>query len=280
MAQEVSHPNKSYFPKEDLTKGEIFEYYERVGERMLSYLAGRPLSMRRFPEGIGESGFYQKSVPDHFPDWIKTIEVEKKEDGESQELVDCCDLKTLLYLANQGVLEFHPWLSRKDKLNHPDRAIVDLDPDGDDPELVRRAALTVMKELQKREEEVYVCTTGSSGYHLVMPRDRKRTFEEVREELQELAAELAEEHSDLLTDEHRKEKRKGRVYLDVARNAYAQTSICIYSVRAIPGAPVAVPLRTDELEQSDLTPQKYTVQNLFRRLGQVEDPWDGFPSSG
>lgn len=271
---EISHPDKLYFPEDGLTKLDIVEYYEKVGERMLPFLKDRPLSMLRYPDGIEGSGFYQKQVPDYFPDWIATVSVKKKEDGTTQELVCCNNLETLLYLTNQGCLEFHPWLSRKGSLNKPDKVVIDLDPSDEGSDKVLQAARIMLEELHKRNYEANVMTTGSSGYHLITPLDGKRTFDEVRDEWRTLTNQAADSHSNLLTVEQRKAKRGSRVYLDIARNAYAQTSICPYSVRARPTAPVATPLRPDELEDSGLHPRQYHVRNLFRRLAQLKQaPW-------
>jgi bifunctional non-homologous end joining protein LigD len=273
---EISHPDKIYFPEEHITKLEIVEYYQKIGERMLPFLKGRPLSMLRFPDGIEGQGFFQKQVPDHFPEWLPRVTVEKKEDGTHQELVSCDNLETLIYLANQGCLEFHTWLSKADKLDYPDKAVIDLDPSDDNMKKVREAARVLVRELQDREIEVQLMTSGSSGYHLITPLNSKRTFDEVRADWKELTVDVAEAHPDLLTTEQRKAKRGNRVYLDIARNAYAQTSICPYSVRARKGAPVAAPLRLDELDDSEIHPRKYGVQNLFRRLSQLKRaPWEG-----
>lgn len=266
---EISHPGKLYFPDSALTKLDIVEYYQKIGERMLPYLKDRPLSMLRYPDGIEGGGFFQKQVPDYFPDWISRVAVKKKEDGTSQELVCCNDLETLVYLANQGCLEFHPWLSKRGDLNKPDKAVVDLDPSDEDATKVLQAARVMLEELQSRDYQVKVMTTGSSGYHLIAPLGAEKTFDEVREELKELTAQAAKSHPDLLTVEQRKAKRGNRVYLDIARNAYAQTSICPYSVRAREAAPVATPLRLHELNESSMHPRKYTVRNIFRRLGQL-----------
>jgi bifunctional non-homologous end joining protein LigD len=242
---------------------------------MLPFLKDRPLSMLRFPDGIEGQGFFQKQVPGHFPEWIPRVTVEKKEDGTNQELVRCDNMETLIYLANQGCLEFHPWLSKADKPDYPDKAVIDLDPSDDDARRVREAAKVLVKELQKRKIEVKIMTSGSSGYHLITPLNADRPFDQVRAEWKELTVDLAEAHPDLLTTEQRKAKRGNRVYLDIARNAYAQTSICPYSVRARKGAPVAAPLRLDELDDADLHPRDYGVQNLFRRLSQLKTvPWE------
>lgn len=270
---DISSPDKLYFPDSEITKGDILEYYQRISGFMLGYLKNRPLVLQRFPEGIDGESFYQKQVPDYFPDWIETVEVMKKGDGTKQQLVVCNDQDTLLYLVNQGTLTFHPWLSRKDRLDVPDRAVIDLDPSSDDPAQVRQAARVVCEALAEREIIVCPTTTGSSGYHLVIPLRRGDTFDQVRDKLKKLSDELVQAHPDLLTAEQRKKKRGDKVYLDIARNAYAQTSVSIYSVRALPGAPVATPLTLAELDRSELSPRSYTVDNIFRRLAQKKVVW-------
>lgn len=269
---EFSSLDKIYFPESGLTKGQILDYYRRVAPLMLPYLKERPVTLHRFPEGIGGEGFYQKQVPDYFPSWIPTVTVEKRTDGKSQDLVLVNNTETLLYLVNQGCLVFHPWLSRVDRLEEPDRAVIDLDPSGCEPDKIREAAQKVYGRLAPHHS-LYVTTTGSTGYHLVLPLRRGSTFEEVREQLRVIAEALVSEFPDELTTQHRKSEREGRVYLDIARNAYAQTSVAIYSVRARQGAPIATPIEKDELKRTDLTPTTYRLENIFRRLGQKEDPW-------
>lgn len=272
---ELSHLDKLYFPEDGISKGDVVEYFERVAPLMLEYLCDRPLMMQRFPEGIKNQSFYQKQVPEYFPDWIETVVVERKGSEDDQELVLCNNTETLIYLVNQGCFTFHPWLSRKDRLDEPDRAIIDLDPSGQDNDRVRQAARVVVSELKALDLEVFATTTGSSGYHLILPLRRGKSFDEVRADLGRLTHDMESNHSSLLTTQHRVDKRGGKVYLDIARNGYAQTSVGIYSVRALPGAPVATPISLNELERSDLDPQKYTIKNLFRRLAQKDDPWQG-----
>ena len=268
---ELSHLDKLLFPESGITKGELVDYYRRVAETMLPHLRDRPLSMHRFPDGIGKEGFFQKNVPDHFPEWFDRVELEKEGGTVSYAVVN--DAASLVYIANQGCITPHLSLARRDKPHRPDRLIFDLDPSDDDFGKVQEGASHLKELLDELELPVFVQTTGSRGLHLVVPLDRSEDFEPVRKFAHELSEKLAKRHSKLLTVEQRKDKRGDRVFLDYLRNAYGQTSVAPYSVRAKEGAPVATPLRWKEAAAGDLTPQKYTLKNLFRRLSQIEDPW-------
>ena len=125
---EISNHDKVLFPKKKITKGTLVEYYERIAPLMLPYLKDRPLTLQRFPNGVTESGFYQKNASDYFPDFIQTVEVETEEGTNTQ--IICNDTKSLVYLANQGTIAFHIWLSRKDRMRQPDKVVFDLDPSG------------------------------------------------------------------------------------------------------------------------------------------------------
>ncbi|HSL83627.1 MAG TPA: non-homologous end-joining DNA ligase [Thermoanaerobaculia bacterium] len=269
---ELSNTGKVLFPDAGITKGDLVEYYRRVAPTMLPHLRGRPVSMQRFPDGIGGKRFFQKDAPDYFPDWIRFEEVAKE--GGTVRHVVCDDAATLVYLANQACITPHVWLSRVEHLELPDRMIFDLDPpDASEKGLapVRQAARTVRDRLRELGFEPFLTTTGSRGFHVVVPLEPEAGFDEVRAFAHALARELAARQPDRLTVETRKDKRGDRVFLDYLRNGYAQTAVPPYAVRARPGAPVATPVSWDEL--SGLDPRRYTVKNLFQRLGQKEDPW-------
>lgn len=270
---ELSNLDKVLFPDDGFTKGDLIDYYQRIAPTILPHLADHPLSLQRFPNGIQAEGFYQKEIPDYFPDWIRRVSVEVKEDQTRQDQVVCDNVETLVYLANQACLTLHPWLSRADKLNHPDKLIFDLDPPGDDFETVRFAAGRLREMLQEMGLVPFVMTTGSKGLHVVAPLDRSADFDEVRAFVRQLADELARQEPERLTTETRKEQRQGRVFLDYLRNAYGQTGVVPYTVRAKPGAPVATPLEWAELANPRLHSQRYTLRNIFQRLGQKADPW-------
>lgn len=269
---ETSNEDKVLFPDDGITKGDLIDYYEAIAPRLLPWLRDRPLVLQRFPDGIEEEGFYQKQVAEHFPGWISTVRVGKSGDG-TQDLVVCDEKATLVYLANLGCVALHPWLCRKDRLHHPDQLVVDLDPPGDDFVPVRDAARACRELFDALGLPTFVKTTGSKGLHIVVPLDRSADFDTVREFARNAMRVLAARQPDALTTQVRKEKRKGRVFLDVARNAYAQTAVAPYAVRPLPGAPVATPIGWDELGRVDA--RSFTIANLLRRLGRREDPWKG-----
>jgi len=270
---ELSSLDKVYFPQSGLTKGDLIAYYLKIADTMLPYLRGRPLTLHRFPDGIGKDGFFQQNISPYFPAWIARVTVEKEEGGDVTHAI-CDDAATLVYLAQQGVITPHVWLSTVEDLRRPDRLIFDLDPadNTEDYGPVRQAARIVGEALRALGLTPFVMTTGSNGFHVTAPLVREDDFDTVRALAQELAGLLAAQHPDLLTDEQRIAQRQGRIYLDTLRNSYAHTAVPPYAVRAKPGAPAATPLDWDELD-SAMTPRRYTIENLFRRLAQKPDPW-------
>jgi bifunctional non-homologous end joining protein LigD len=269
---ETSNEAKLLFPDAGITKGDLIDYYEAVAPHLLPWLRERPLVLERYPDGIAAEGFYQKQVPKHFPDWISTVRVEKS-GGEEQDLVVCDARATLAYLANQGCVTLHPWLCRADRLKHPDLLVVDLDPPGQDFATVRDAARACRELFEELDLPIYLKTTGSKGVHLVIPLDRGADFDAVRGFARDAMELLAGRRPQALTTEIRKNERRGRIFLDIARNAYAQTAVAPYSVRPLPGAPVATPIDWDELSRVDA--RSFTVKNVLRRLAQRECPWRG-----
>lgn len=267
----ISSPDKVLFPGDGITKFEMAEYYRKVTEVALRHYRDRALSMHRYPDGIDGDDFFQKNVSDYFPDWIDRATLPKK-DGEVTHVV-ANDAATLVYLANQACITPHLALSRVDRPENPDRMIFDLDPSDDDFDKVRDTARRLREFLGDLKLTSFVQTTGSRGLHVVVPLDREADFDEVRALSHRICRALADRHPDLMTVEQRKAKRGKRVFLDYLRNAYGQTSVAPYAVRARPGAPIATPLEWDEVGESGLTPRKYRIGNIFRRLGQRQDPW-------
>jgi bifunctional non-homologous end joining protein LigD len=267
----VSNLDKVLFPDSGLTKGDLIEYYRRIADVALPHLRDRPVSMHRFPDGIGGHGFFQKNIPEHFPAWIERQTLEKE--GGSVTHVLANDAATLVYLADQGCITPHVGLSRIDRIDAPDRLILDLDPSGEDFAEVQDAAREAKALLDQLGLPSFVKTTGSRGLHVVVPLDRSADFDQVRGFARAAAAHLAERNPDKLTVEQRKAARGERVFVDYLRNGYAQTAVAPYAVRAIEGAPVAAPLTWAEALADGMSPQKYTIENIFRRLGQRDDPW-------
>jgi bifunctional non-homologous end joining protein LigD len=271
---ETSNADKSLFPDAGLTKADLIAYYRRIAGIMLKYLDGRPISMHRFPDGIGAEGFYQKEVPDYFPDWIGTVDV-KLEEGGTQRQVTVADAATLVYLANQACITPHVWLSKSGNLDRPDRMIFDLDPPDGRFALVQTGARAVRSLLEEVGLQSFVMTTGSRGLHVAVPLDATEDFDNVRQFARDVAGLVADRNPERFTVETRKNKRRGRLFLDYLRNSYAQTAVPPYAVRARAGAPVATPLTWDEAGASGLNPRKYNIKNIFRRLGQKGDAWSG-----
>jgi bifunctional non-homologous end joining protein LigD len=271
----VANLDKVIFPDEGITQGDLLDYYRGIADTILPHVRGRPLTMQRFPDGIDAEGFYQKEAPDYFPDWIERVSIEVEGEGEAQPQVVCGDVATLVYLVDQGCITPHVWLSRADKLHYPDKLIFDLDPPDDAFEPVRSAAQSLRDLLEEIELPAFVMTTGSRGLHVVVPLDRSADFDTVRACAKDLARLLTKRQPDRLTVEMRKAKRGDRIFLDYLRNSYGQNGVAPYAVRAKPSAPVATPLDWDELSDPDLNSQSYRVKNIFRRLGQKDDPWRG-----
>ena len=268
----VSRPDKVLFPDAGITKGDLAAHYERVARPMLRHIKGRPISMQRFPDGIGKQGFFHKEVPDHFPDWVKRVKVRKQ--GGTVTHVLACDANTLVYLVDQACITPHVWLSRSDELERPDRLVFDLDPSNGSFAQVRAAARLLGELLDSIGLAPFAMTTGSRGLHVWVPLRRQAVFDEVRQFARDLARVMVERAPDELTLEARKQKRAGRILIDIMRNGYAQTAVPPYAVRPRPGAPVATPLRWRELSDASLAPDKFTVRNIGRRLSRIGDPWE------
>ncbi|MBD3207611.1 ATP-dependent DNA ligase [Candidatus Bathyarchaeota archaeon] len=274
----VSSLDKIFYEKVGVTKGDMIDYYMKIFSTMEPHIAERPLTLHRYPDGVKGEDFYQKETPDDIPDYVETVEIEKKENGSQQQLL-CSNKATLVYLANLGTIEFHIWLCRRDKLHHPDKLVFDLDPPGDDFEPVRDAAFDLKDMMEEIKLKPYVMTTGSDGLHVAASLDREHEFDGVRDFAEKIASQLAADNPKKYTTEIRKNKRQGRLFLDVARNAYGQTSVVPYSLRAREECSVATPLDWDELHDSDIYSRSYTIENIFQRLGQKDDPWEDFYES-
>jgi bifunctional non-homologous end joining protein LigD len=266
-----THPERVLFPQDGITKGDLMDYYLMVADTMLPPMRDRPLHVQRYPRGVDEEGFVQKETPEYYPDWIRRITVEK-EGGHVTQVV-CENAATLVYLANQSCITPHLWLSRTDRLHQPDRMVLDLDPSVDDFEIVRATARSLRDLLTELDLPAFLMTTGSRGLHVAVPLDRSADFDTVRAFAQEVAEELVRRDPKRLTTEQRKEERRGRLFVDTGRNAYAQTAVAPYAVRAKPGAPVATPLDWKELEDRHLNARHFTLRNLRQRLDQKTDPW-------
>jgi bifunctional non-homologous end joining protein LigD len=267
---EVTNRGKVMFPRDGITKGDMVDHYSKIARFMLPHVRGRPVSMLRYPDGIDGESFYQKQVPERFPKWFPTVTVRKK-GGQVVHAV-CEKEADLAYLANLACVTPHVWLSQVGSLDHPDRMVLDMDPSGDDFDMVKDAARSARKELMAVGLAPFLMTTGSRGLHVTAPLDRKAPFDEVLS-LAKLVAERMTEADERFTTERLKSERDGRLMIDVFRNAYAQTAVPPYAVRARDGAPVATPLEWEELDDPGLSSRKYGLRTICQRLEVRGDPW-------
>jgi len=270
--------NKLMFPDINVGKRDLIGYYADIADVMTRHLFDRCLTLQRFPDGIESDGFYQQRYAGHFADSVECRSVPNAEGTESIEHIVLRSRDGLEYLADQATIAFHGWLSRVDRPDHPDKLIFDLDPagSGGDFGLLVDCARDLKSALEAREMRSFVMTTGSRGLHVAAPLDGHAPFDDVRAFARQIAAAVVEKSPQRYTIEQRKKARAGRLYIDTTRNAYGQTAVIPYSLRALPGAPVAAPLDWEELGRKGMGPQRYRFDNIRRRLAQKQDPWRDF----
>jgi bifunctional non-homologous end joining protein LigD len=274
----ITHPEKVLFPDDGITKGELAAYYEAIAPSMLPHLSGRPVTMERYPAGIDKPGFLQKDVSKGFPEWLARVEVPKKGGVVHHPLVG--DTRSLLWLANQNCVTPHVWTSRVPNLYQPDICVFDLDPSEDEPDALRAAAVAVRDLLNELGLLSWVKTSGSKGFHIVVPLDGKSGFDEVAGFAQAVATILVKRHPQNLTMEFSKVDRGGRILIDTWRNGYSATFAAAYAVRAKSGAPVSAPCTWAEVELGTVGPRTFTLRTMISRVADVGDLWSDLSSRG
>ena len=252
----ITHPDKILFPADGITKGELAAYYDAVAPLMLPHLRGRPVTMERFPSGIGTKGFMQKDVSKGFPPWLERVEVPKKGGSVRHPLVG--DRRSLRWLANQNCITPHVWPSRVPELLHPDVCVFDLDPAREDPDVLRAAVLAVRDLLGELGLRSWVKTSGSKGFHVLVPLDGAAAFDEV----------AAFAHG------------VGRILVDTGRNGYSATFAAAYAVRPKAGAPISAPCGWGEVERGAAGPRTFTLRTIAPRIAGADDPWSDMPRHG
>lgn len=273
----VERPEKVLFEADGITKSDLVAYYRAVSERFISYARDHPMVLRRFPDGISEPGFFQKQVPEWYPSWIRRVSVAKQE-GVLDQLV-CDDEATLVFLADQGAIELHLLLSSTAALDKPDRLIFDLDPGpGATLGVLRATARDIYTLMGALGLKAYLMTSGSHGYHVVVPLAARDTFAAVHGFARGAAGLVASWDPAKRTTHGRKSAREARVFIDYLRNGYAQSAIAPYSVRAQPGAPVAMPIAWEELETAE--PRSWRLKEVTRSGPRHPDPWEDFAANG
>jgi bifunctional non-homologous end joining protein LigD len=271
----ITHPEKILFPGSGITKGALCAYYESVAAVMVPHIAGRPVTMERYPAGIDKKGFIQKDVSKGFPAWLARVEVERR-DGKGEEPVHyplVNDARSLLWIANQNSITPHVWTSRVPDLAHPDLCVFDLDPSREDPKALRAAALAVRALMDELALPTFVKTSGSKGFHIVVALDGEADFETVWRFAHGAGAVLVKRHPELLTQEFIKADRADRIFVDTGRNGQGATFAAVYAVRAKAGAPVSAPCTWQEVESAAVGPQTFTLTTMSRRLAEHGDLW-------
>ena len=274
----VSHPEKILFPDDGITKGEMAAYYESVAPAMVPLIRGRPVTMERFPSGIGAKGFMQKDVSRGFPASLQRVEVPKKGGVVNYPLVQSTD--DLLWLANQNCVTPHVWTSRVPDLAHPDVCVFDLDPSEDNLDALRTTTIAVRDLLAELGLDSWVKTSGSKGFHVVVPLDGKTGFEQVTAFAYAAAAFLVQRYPENMTLEFIKADRGARLYVDVGRNVPGATFAAPYAVRPKPGAPISAPCTWEEIEAGDVHPRSFTLRHMGERLDTVGDLWAELAAHG
>jgi bifunctional non-homologous end joining protein LigD len=274
----ITHPEKVLFPADGITKGDLAAYYEAAAPVILPHLRGRPLTMERYPSGIGAEGFWQKSVTKGFPAWLKRVSVPKK--GGTVHYPVITDERSLLWVTNQNTITHHVWISRVPKLDLPDVCVFDLDPSKDDPAAVRAAAIDLRDLLDELGLPSWVKTSGSKGFHIVVPVDGKTPVDAVAGFANAVGTLFTKRFPDRLTQEFSKADRGGRIYVDTGRNGYGATFAAAYTVRAKPGAPVSAPCTWEEIERGKVQPQTFTLRDMPERIDKVGDLWTDLRKRG
>ena len=267
----ITHPDKVLFPADGITKGELAAYYDAVAWAMLPHLARRPVTLERFPAGIDAKGFMHKSVTKGFPAWLERVEVPKHGGTVFHPLIN--DRRALAWMANQNCITPHVWNRRVPDLMHPDLCVIDLDPSRDDPPVLRDATLAVRDVLAGRGLASWVKTSGSKGFHVVVPVDGRSGLDDVWRFADDVADELVARDPAHFTREFHKSDRGGRILVDVGRNGYSATFAAAYAVRPRPGAPVSAPCTWDEIASGAATPRTFTLRTMAARLEAVGDLW-------
>lgn len=269
---EFTHKDKVFFPEKNYTKGDLIEYYDQIGATMLPYLKDRPCNLLRQPNGYTGSSFFQKDMKDTVPEWVRTEAVYSESNKQELHYYVCDSKEALLYMVQLGCIEINPWSSRLKKLNKPDWAVVDLDPEGIGFDKVIEVAKVVHAVCEELGVPNYPKTSGKTGIHIFIPTGAKYTYEQVRQFAQLIASLVHDRTVKLTSLERDPKKRQHKIYLDYLQNRESQTLAAPYSVRPTKEASVSTPLHWDEVN-SRLKPANFTIENLPDRLKQTGDLW-------
>ena len=266
----ITNPDKIFYPDQGYTKGDLLSYYHSVAPLLLPHLAGRALSLSRFPDGIDGNTFYEKRTPGHAPDWIVRAPMLSGREGGIIEFVTVSDIESLLWVVNTGAIEMHAWLSRVDRADLPDVALFDLDPqEGSSWEQVTYVAGLINVLLERLGLAGYPKTSGSRGLHIHVPLEPIHSYTRVRRFVETVGNMIAGADPEAATMEWDKASRGAIVFIDHNQNVGGKNTAAVYSVRPVPGARVSMPLLWDELDR--VTPDHFTIGSVWERLRQYGD---------
>jgi bifunctional non-homologous end joining protein LigD len=266
----LSNVDKDFFPDDGYTKGDLIQYYTAVAPLLLPHLAGRAMSLARYPNGATGDFFYEKQCPAHAPEWLVTAPLHSSHRGEPISFCTAPDVESLEWIANLGCIEMHPWLSRVSRPAYPDFAVFDLDPqEGATWQQVVYVAGLVRVLLERLGLAAYPKTSGASGLHIYVPLEATHEYEEVRRFVETLGRMIESVDPDTVTMQWDIPKRGPRVFIDHNQNVGGKTMASVYSVRPRPGAPVSAPITWDEVDS--VHPDDFTIATVWDRFRQYGD---------
>lgn len=269
---QFTHLDKVFFSERGYTKGDLIHYYEAVADYILPYLVDRPMSMLRQPDGYKDHGFFQKDITFHVPKFARTFTVFSESTKENVHFLLCNNIETLLYMVQLGSIEINPWSSTTKRPEHPDWAVMDLDPEGVKFRDVVQVAKTVHEICDEWGVPTYPKTSGKTGIHIFIPLGGKYTYDQARNLVHLIALEVNKRQPKLTSIERSPKLRRHRIYLDYLQNSKGQTLAAPYSARPTKEASVSTPLHWSEVNSS-LDPAQFTIKNTLHRLDRTGDLW-------
>ena len=268
---EFTNLDKILFPKLQITKAQVIEYYIKTAPKILNILTDRPIVLTRFPNGIDKEGFYEKDAPQGTPSWVKTVKIYSETAKRDVNYILCNDLDTLIWLANLAAIEIHLPFSKADSREKPDFVFFDIDPE---PPVAYEEAATITLLLKEKLDKLglksYVKTSGKKGLHVLIPILREYTFRDTRAFVHEIGQQLAKEN-EIVVSEYSETKKPGKVFVDYLQNTHGRTMVCPYSLRVTPEATVSTPLDWAEVKKG-IKPAEFTILSVVKR---EKDPWKG-----
>ncbi len=276
----ISNPGKLYWPDDGITKGDMINYYDKMSDFILPHLKGRPLSLKRNPNGILDAGFYHKDAGENAPDYVSVFKVKSESSNKIVDYIVCNNKATLLYVANLGCIEMNPWNSTTAKPDHPTWMVIDIDPsEGNNFREVVDVALVTKEVLDRAGVDAFCKTSGSSGLHVYVPLKAKYEYSMVRDFAKLVAQLVQEQLPDITSLERNLRKRGKKIYVDYLQNSNSQTLASVYSIRPVPGAQVSTPLLWNEVNHR-LHPSQFTIKNIFSRLKKQGELFAGVLGKG